>query len=483
MNNITEELLKKVNDKLNIRPLVYISRDIERGIGLEGLLDNYYIACIENNYIHTVLSQINSGRPKGIFCLNNLGVNLVSNSTLELVNEPKFQEWVKTVAVDGMFMGQFFQFSQPAIKVMDEVGGVILNSSAELNRKFEAKLSQFSILKENSLPLPKGFIRNISDANYKDIAKELDSEWIVVQLDRAHTGSGTFIIRSEEDYHNLRLTQGGNDVKITEYIKGYPYTINGCVTKKGIFVAGLQYQITGIPELTTGEGSTVGNDFGFASTNLSLEVQNKILNATRKIGEIMKADGFRGLFGIDLMVRGEDIFIIEINARQTANISFQTKLEIMQDQLPLTLINLCEWLHIEMPEINQEIYPLAGSQVFLRSKKDDFIISSQQKSGIYRLQSDNTARDLISQGQNDHVIYIDEEQDKPLIWQRDGYSIESTGEGGFVLLIQPEGNKRDKFDEVARMQFTTSAIVNSPTGPELSPWIIEAMAEIEDRVK
>src|SRR5690606_8657927 len=137
----------------------------------------------------------------------------------------------------------------------------------------------------------------------------------------------------------------GNVVKIAEYVAGDAYTVNACITKKGVFVAGLQYQITGVRELTAGEGSTVGNDFSYAN-KLGSSIRVKIFEVTKKVGEIMQRDGFRGLFGLDIVVRMGEIYIIEINARQTANIPLQTKLEFLQDKIPLSLINLAEWLGV-----------------------------------------------------------------------------------------------------------------------------------------
>ncbi|MEP7103680.1 MAG: ATP-grasp domain-containing protein [Candidatus Dojkabacteria bacterium] len=482
MNPITEKLLESINKKLNEKPLFYFSRDVERALGLESILENYFTGSIESSYLTDSLK--NSVGKEHILSLEDEGESLQSDSTLELVKNFKISEWIKENTPKG-FYSQFFHFNQPAVKVVEDLGGKVFNNSAELNRKFEGKLNQLKIFEENHIPIANSFIANISELSFRDSnlkltvpdgRQETQNSKLVIQTDRAHTGSGTFFVTNQEEFEQIKKDLDGNMVRVSEMIDGQSYTINGCVTKKGVFIAGLQYQITGIAELTPGKGSTIGNDWSHGFKSLNEDLRKKIYDVTKKLGEVMQKDGYKGLYGVDLVVKDKDIFVIEINARQTANIPLQTKLELQQDQVPLSLINLAEWLELDIPfEPNKEILPLEGSQVFLRSKKEGFVIKEELKSGIYRLQSDSSAINKSST----EVIYIDEEQDKPLIWQKDGYSIDYIDEGGFVILFQKKNQIRNKFDEVARMQFT-GQIVFSDT---LSPWVIEAMKAIEDRVR
>lgn len=479
MNQQTEKLLELVNSKLKETPLFFFSRDIERSLGLESLLKNYFIASIESSYISSSLKKVKDG---DILTLQDEGVDLKSDSTLELVKNEKVSQWIQTKA-PNKFFAQFFHFNQPAIAVLESIGGTVLNSSSDLNRKYEGKLSQYKVFTDNQIPTPKAIIANISEVTWEGLKADLATDKFVVQEDRAHTGAGTHFVESEPGFLYTKKQLEGNTVKISQLIQGNPYTINGCVTKKGVFVAGLQYQITGIESLTPGKGSTIGNDWSHGYKSPTPEMRSSIFEITKKIGEVMQKDGFRGLFGIDLVVRGNEFFVIEINARQTANIPMQTKLEIAQDQVPLALINLAEWLDIDFDVTPfEKLNLLEGGQIFLRSKTDDFTIKDDLKSGIYRLQSDNAATKRIAEeGQwtMNEVIFIDEEQDKPLIWQKEGYNVDYIVEGGFVLLVQNKGQVRNKFDEVARMQFTNQIVFIEG----ISPWIIEAMKAIEDRVR
>jgi len=479
MNPQTEKLIQQVNDKLKDTPLFFFSRDSERSLGLESVLENYFIAAVESNYISHSLAKV---KQDGIKVTQEDGDVLRTDSTLELVKNQKVQEWIRQKA-PNKFYAQFFHFNQPAVAVLENLGGTVLNVSADLNRKFEGKLSQYKVFEENSIPTPKAIITSVSEVTWDSLKTGLGTDKFVIQEDRAHTGTGTHFIDSESGLLYIQKQLDGNTVKVSQMIEGHSYTINGCVTKKGVFVAGLQYQITGIKDLTPGKGSTIGNDWTHGYRSVTPEMRTHIFEVTKKIGEVMQKDGFRGLYGIDLVVKDNEYFVIEINARQTANIPMQTKLELKQNLVPLALINLAEWLDIDFEmNANTELSLIEGSQIFLRSKSDGFTVKEQLKSGIYRLQSDNAANKRIEeQGEwkMDQVIYIDEEQDKPLIWQKDGYCIDFIEGGGFVLLLQKKGQIRNKFDEIARMQFTNQIVYIEG----IAPWIIEAMKAIEDRVR
>ncbi len=476
MNNFTQSLLNQINLKLKDKPLIYFCKDSERATGLESLLQNYHIACAEDNYLTRLLSK-----KADVYCDQLVNKNIRINSTLELLSSPNLVSWVKQITNNQEFYGQFFQFNNPSAIKLVNLKGTILNNDVNLNRKFEDKLSQYKFLLENKLPIPQTIVGNISEFSYHDLNNDLGAEF-VVQLDRAHTGLGTFFVKNENEWTKLQKNIAGNIVKLSKVIKGTPYTINGCITKKGVFVAGLQYQITGIPELTDGAGSTVGNDFSYAN-ELNPQIKTQIFDLVKYVGELMQNEGFKGLFGIDLILENNvNPILIEINARQTANIALQTRLELKAEITPLALINLAEFLNIAIEEEPPtEIRPLEGSQVFLRAKQDNFKINHALKSGIYRLQSDNAAVDWNSLQLKDGVILIDEEGDKPLVWQNDGYNLTDIEPktGGFVLLIQADNSIKHRTDEVARMQFSNRVV--SSAG--LSPWILEAFSSIENIIK
>lgn len=459
MNDKLRKYLELINLRLKDTSFIYFSKDVERGLGLENYIDNYFICSIERSYITESLSR-NSFYPKNF--------NSKKNSTLELVKDRDIQNKIKGIVKDSKFFAQFFQFSQPAIKVLESIGGKVLNNDSILNREFEDKILQFNFFKKNNIKTPDGVIVTLLDQSYPEIVDNVNSTSFVVQLSRGHTGTGTFIIHNEIDFKRITELYKGNEVRISKFINGKTYTVNGCVTKKGIFVAGLQLQITGVEGLTSGLGTTVGNDFSFAN-KLNESIRSEIYRNVVKIGELMRERGFRGLFGIDLIIIEKDVYIIEINARQTANIPFQTKLELTQGKIPLLMISLMEWLDLEFDEMPEMIInPLNGAQLFLRSDKENSTIRSSFNSGEYKL---GNSIDLDSLRLNS--------VGKRFIRIGNSYTIENIDEDNFILNVQSEGSIRNLHDEIARIQSKKSLL--NENGEPLE-WVIELMGLIKNKL-
>jgi len=124
MNKKTADLLEKVNEKLKHTPLVYFSREIERGLGLENVLDNYYQISIEDGYIARELKKTKPGK---IFTITTPS-ELKSKSTLELINNRETLDWIKN-NIGNKFYAQLFQFNKPAYNNIEKLGGVVLNNN------------------------------------------------------------------------------------------------------------------------------------------------------------------------------------------------------------------------------------------------------------------------------------------------------------------------------------------------------------------
>jgi len=110
------------------------------------------------------------------------------------------------------------------------------------------------------------------------------------------------------------------------------YTVNAVVHDSGVLVSSPSYQITGIAPFTTNVFTTIGNDWGVADTMLSAEQKEVIRSMAVTIGENMRRDGWKGLFGIDVLVEETTgtLYLIEINARQPASTTYESMLQRME---------------------------------------------------------------------------------------------------------------------------------------------------------
>ncbi|MCS7317900.1 MAG: ATP-grasp domain-containing protein [Candidatus Dojkabacteria bacterium] len=492
MNKIAKNLLDKINSILVNKPLIYISKDIERSIGLENYLENYHQICAERSYIYTILKE----KKYNVYLIENLK----DMNTLSIVNSEEFNSILKTITRDGSFYAMLFQFNEPAKLNLEKNSGIVLNNSAVLNRKFENKINISAILQQHQIQEPTNFVGNVGELSYEDIRKKLslkDNQAFVIQTPFSHTGTGTYFIYSQEEWEEVKQKLFGNKVKFSTKITGETYTLNGCIYKNQVFFDSIQYQITGEKDLTINSGTTVGNDWQY-SKKLNINVQKKIIEILRKIANILISNGYKGLFGIDLIVTdNDDIYVLEINARQTANVSMETKLQLEnEDTIPLLLLHIAEFLKIDI-DIDEKTFNknffnfYNASQVFLRAKKNNTIICNDIKSGIYRIVGDASAyMSLIKRNfTNTYTLVIDEDKDKILVWEENEYTLdyskskdrdtfENKHKDKILILNATKGNVKNLHEEVARVQLRRTAIVNS----KVAEWIIKTLKAIEDTI-
>lgn len=471
-----KDLLIKVNEKIKEKPIIFFSREVERALGLEHLLENYFIACVEEN---STVNQLIDKYGDRIFCLEK-HEKVENKSTNTLFKNDKFLAWIKGKAKDG-FYGMTLFPHQVIFSQIKKLGGELLSPEYLVSSQFENKILATKLFQEYDISTPNQKIVTLND-NLLDEIKAEYSYPFVIQTEKGHTGNSTFIINNENDLNDLINKAKGNTAKIAEFVDGIPMTINCLVNNKSTFISSLQYQITGIKELTNTQGTTVGNDFSYANEIVKDDlVLIQIVREMNKVARMMKDKGYFGLFGVDFILKENEVFVIEINARQTANIPFQTQLELLQtNQPPLLLLSIASNLGIDISlyhENYQHLYRLNGAQVFLRAKSDNIEIIYEPKTGLYRLQSDNSAMDWDDSHPSlkENVIFLDEEQDKPLIFQSKNYKVE---EGMLLLLFSKQGSTKNKTEEVARIQFLSSAFSND----SIKPWILEMFQSIEAQV-
>lgn len=471
LNNL-ENATQSLNKFLDQKSLFYFARDPERALGLATVLENYHI-------IHVLKSQYISCFDKtgvNYFCLeDNNTVNTFPGGARILLKNPTVLEYLKSHNHKVNF-AQTFKVSPAFVKNAQAQNLTIINSSTETTRTFEEKMTQYKELSAH-VNFPKSIICRFDQMTFLQIVQSLGGKF-VVQFERGHTGSGTHIIEVEDDFNKLQFENLQRTVKFSSYIEGHTYTLNACVTRVGVFIGGLNFQITGNTELGAGKGTTLGNDW---SIRTNIESCNDILKQTEIIGSLMYKKGFRGMFGIDLVVtENGQIFIIEVNARQTASTPMYTKIQLLKEEIPLSMLHLLEFfdldLQVKPKEYNKRnITPENYSQVFIRAQKE-FRVNHQVDMGVYRLQGDNAAINRYTDEVAPTTIFLDEDRDKSLLFQKYAASVDFMDKQGVLVLAPVKERIIKKGEELARIQLKQSAVDNSG---KLSPWIIESLNAIK----
>ncbi len=485
MNTHLYYLLKTVDYRLKEEPLFYVSLDIERAIGLERSLKNMKFICFEDDDLVNYLQDLGID----ILAFRKVAKEDIYRSSAKLLESRKVIDFIKEKTKDKhKFYFQTFKISANFEEIVKEKfpKAIILNTSSKLNKLFENKLSQYEILNKAGIPFAKTIISTLEDISYLKLKFKLGRHF-VVQFNRGHTGSGTFFIENKEDFQKLQNLFPKRIARISKFIQAHTYTLNAVVAKKETFIGGLSYQITGVPELTEKKGGTVGNDFYFRE-GINNEVVSDIIKLVEKIGDVLRTNGYLGMFGLDFMVDNKKIYVIEINARQPASIPFYTKLQLKQDEIPLSLLHITEFLDIknsiDVEEYNRKnLQPIKASQIFLRNTSSDpFIVKAKVKSGVYRLRSGDSAFEIINNHRylKDDVIFLDEEKDKPLIFEYPGISIDDLKDGGMIILTKPQNSRLNSQEELARIQVLQNVVDKKG---KLYNWVVESLLAIKFYMK
>src|SRR3989338_6787569 len=204
----------------------------------------------------------------------------------------------------------------------------LLNPPAVLAEQVEGKVSQVKWLGELVSLLPEHWEGELSTCPW--------SLPFVLQWNWGHSGEGTRMIKTSEQLAEIIKRFPYRKVRITRMINGDTYTNNNIVTKNGILLGNISYQITGDTNLTDNPFATVGNDWNMPKTILTGNEIAGYNNIAQKIGKKLAQDGWRGLYGVDIIREHGTgkMYLIEVNARQPASTTFESQLQQQQGSDP-----------------------------------------------------------------------------------------------------------------------------------------------------
>ncbi|MBU3965048.1 ATP-grasp domain-containing protein [Patescibacteria group bacterium] len=449
INSINE--LKKIFQGIKT-PIFYVTNNVDKGVGLEKIIPNYHIVCID--YDDEVDYLIEKGVK--VFCLEKeMGrKNIIFRSSALLLNHRLVKKYIKKNSSDNFPPAIIlFKPTFAAEKIARINQWTILNNPAGLSRELENKLNFLAIAKAAKVKTPVADTFDLRRVSFYELKKYYDH--FVVQFGGGFAGNATFFIKNIAEYAKFfsnSLAKAANKdpvlVKVSKFIKGTPVTINACITAHEIIIGKPCYQITGVKECTNNSGTTCGNDWG--SLAISSEALKEIENIAEKIGKYMKGRNYKGIFGLDFVVGGENknVYLIEINPRMVASLPFYTKSEIKSGQIPMLAFHILEFLGIDYnppldlvqlrsPQVARCRQPIiynsrsiSGAQLVIRNKENTRCsVGGNLKSGVYLFKGN------------------------ALIFTRKGYSIEDLRNAGeFVVLADASGRVVGSESECARVE-------------------------------
>ncbi len=442
---VTESELIDLAKKYLDVPIFYVVPDASWALGLEWILPQYHIICVDDTDVVDYLKRDGFS----VFCAEtDTDATLVTRSASGLLKLAAVERFIQDKAAGREPHLLIFKPSPAIAKICTERGYRLLANSAELNRSYEDKLRFGETLDMLGIRQPTHRILPVAELDYDNLSA-MWSKQFVLQKARGFAGSSSWLIRSAADLAAFRQQEPQGRVKLSKWITGIPVTLNACVLDTGVLQGRYFYQITGHREFNRYDLGTCGNDYAYPF-NFGPEIESQIAHVTQTIGKQMRTAGYRGIFGLDLIVSGDArVYVIENNARLVASIPVFTKLQLQARQLPLLLLHLLQFAGAsfapELKKLQGELSQIfEGSQLILRNTTDEPLQLHQPwHTGVY---------------------------DLGLQWQQSGWHIGMLGAEQLLLNIVKQNRWVNPNMEYANMQFATGIVQkNGDLKPALLP--------------
>ncbi|GAA2830909.1 hypothetical protein GCM10010441_64300 [Kitasatospora paracochleata] len=271
-------------------------------------------------------------------------------------------------------------------------------------------------------------------------------ERYVVQLPRGSGGQGTFLVDhaadGEQALHRIPASPDGRWL-VSEYAGDVSLNFHGLVGADGsVSVLRPSLQLTGVAGIGAAFGWYSGCDFG-APALLPPTVPVRGAEAVERIGWGLAELGYRGVFGADVVVRGESITVLEVNCRLQGSTWLLGELELAERRMPTLLRHVLErrgQVTLAKPAPD----PAPGVQLTVRHRGPAGRVAIAPGSGVHALA--------------DGVLHR----------RADGYGLLECGEDDCVVLqVPPVGTLVRPGTVLARL--VCRRPLTTPDGRELAP--------------
>lgn len=250
--------------------------------------------------------------------------------------------------------------------------------------------------------MPDYLIRHIAELDkataYHDLRDEFGS--FVMQDEESSGSKGTYLVKNHDQYvsavKSLKKNASGRSIVISKFIDGMAYSVQVCVTKYGVFSAGVQKQLLDSRYLCNPDlvGATrwCGGELGGQHPDI---VQHQAHEMATIVGSELASHGYKGIFGIDLIINPEnEVYAIEINARQTGYSAIISDMQLRNGKIPFMLLHALELGNFEYEVTNLDALPSSGSQnrpysllIINNPLSTDFELKEYIRPGVYKFEN------------------------------------------------------------------------------------------------
>jgi len=338
-----------------------------------------------------------------IFCLKKIepGVKLKFYNANNLLRVETVRNYI--LSFPGKKFLFLYRLNNNIQNAVRQWGAEFIVNKARINKIFENKASFRKVLNKIGVQPIFGETLEFLDfypREYKDMAKLYGPKFVIQLPDfMLGGGKGTLFITKANDFNKFKseIKEGIYKdkkltvVNITEFISGLSCSVACCATQYGTLVSKIQRQIIDIPQIISakkGNGLFCGHVFG---PEFNSEIIKQAQGIATKLGNYMYELGYKGIFGLDLVVdeKNNKVYPVECNARYTGVFPMLSMIHLKNKIIPLDFFHFLEFLNIDykvnVGELNKMYQqPISGSHIILSNTNDFSIeVENELKVGVY----------------------------------------------------------------------------------------------------
>jgi biotin carboxylase len=290
----------------------------------------------------------------------------------------------------------FVFFDEETEACAAEAGLEVALPAAELRHRLDSKIVTTRLGDDAGVPsVPNVLGRAESYDELTALARGAGlGDDLVVQTPYGDSGKTTFFVREGADWDKDADDMASQELKVMRRINPRAVAVEACITRHGTVVGPLMTDLTGHPELTPYRGGWCGNDI-FPEA-LSPEHRVRARELTRKLGDRLAREGYRGLLEIDYLLDldGGELYLGELNPRLSGISSMTNVSASAYADMPLFLFHLLEYMgvdyEIDVDDINRRWSAHDATDVWsqlVMKEPDDRVelLTATPKTGIWRL--------------------------------------------------------------------------------------------------
>lgn len=199
-----------------------------------------------------------------------------------------------------------------------------LGNSYELAQQLEKKAQIRAIFPDGLFPEYKIIPpEEVSGLTYGELARQLDSDRVVLQIDFSTGGKGTFFVDNAEQLEGVRsrLADSRQDIVASRRIAGRSYGLQGFIGGGSVFSLPWWHQdLVGVEGICNPAIPEATKYCGAVLENVPETYKGQVEGLMSEVGNRLQSLGYYGIFGVDIVVdtADEKVHLIEVNPRVTA---------------------------------------------------------------------------------------------------------------------------------------------------------------------